>query len=68
MQTPVAGVSVDERDNGHHSDNEVDALLWCLQHFRHEVGGTIGCDGGTASAEQGSGQAAGDGPLLPAVG
>ena len=65
VTTPVGSVSLEKRDNGHHSDNVVDEWLWCLQHFRHEVGGYIGCD--TESAQQGTGQPAGDGPLLPAV-
>jgi RNA polymerase sigma factor (sigma-70 family) len=60
--TPVGGVGLDERDNGHQSDNEVEAVLWCLQHLRIELN-YQGCDDG--SSQQGAGQPAGDGPLLP---
>lgn len=64
VKTPVGGVAVEERDDGHRSNGTVERVLHCLQNFRVELN-YQGCDDG--SSQQDPGQPSGDRPLLPAV-
>ena len=65
VMTPVGGVGIEDRDNGHHSDNVVEAWVWCLQHFTVDDE-YIGCET-EQSPEQGAGEASGDRPLVPVL-
>jgi RNA polymerase sigma factor (sigma-70 family) len=71
VRIPGGGaVAIEDRDNGHRSDNVVEAWVWCLQHFRVDDE-YIGCDteetSAETSAQQGAGQPTGDRPLVPAL-
>lgn len=65
VRTPLGGVRVEQRDDGHHSDGPVQQVEWCLEHLRVELH-YQGCD--SQSGQQGAGDLTGDRPLLPTLG